>query len=332
MKRIIVVLIGLTSLIAGNNARAQTPASFRVLFGVTDTSSTRWDGSVTVTPASRCTLEGWRFSGTDSIHGYSFVVSTRTSPRLNGTPGIVANGIIISAAAVSDNSVFSFTTAQGNFSFTASEIPYAAGIYKFGGAVYVDRTPVTQRLTNTPEEEDYPSLAAASNGDIWLAYVQFHHSPDHLQLRVSPHQAPTDFSAYREPTGGDQIWVRKYSGGTWGEPMAITKPGGDLYRTAIAVEGKGRAWVFWSRQHEGNFDIFARAVDDSGPQEGVQISKEFGNDIDPVATTDASGRVWVAWQGWRDGRAAIFAAHQDGGGFSALPWFRTPTRTNGIPP
>ena len=98
--------------------------------------------------------------------------------------------------------------------------------------------------------------------------------------------------------------------------MAVTQPGGDLYRTAIAVDARGRAWVFWSENHGNNFDIFARAVDASGPHERVQISSEAGSDIDPVAATDASGKVWVAWQGWRDGRAAIFAAYQDGGGFS----------------
>ena len=104
--------------------------------------------------------------------------------------------------------------------------------------------------------------------------------------------------------------------GTGAKPIAITPPGGDLYKTAVAVDGKGRAWVFWSENDAGNFDIFARAVDASGPKEQLRISKEAGADIDPVATTDASGSVWVAWQGWRDGVAAIYAAHQEGSGFS----------------
>jgi hypothetical protein len=75
--------------------------------------------------------------------------------------------------------------------------------------------------------------------------------------------------------------------------------------------------VIWSENHGGNFDIFARAVDNSGVGEQVQISKEAGSDIDPVATTDAGGRVWIAWQGWRSGVAAIYTAHQEGQGFSS---------------
>ena len=180
----------------------------------------------------------------------------------------------------------------------------------------MDRIPAAARLTNTREEEDYPSLASGPNGDMWLAYVQFHHSLDADKLRAALSEAPKDFKPYAEPTGGDQIWARKYSGGNWGEPIAVTPPGRRLYKTAVAVDGNGRAWVFWSENHEGNFDIFARAVDASGAKEQVRISKEAGADIDPVAATDASGTVWVAWQGWRNGVAAIYVAHQEGNGFS----------------
>jgi hypothetical protein len=243
-------------------------------------------------------------------------MSTHVPHLIDETVPAAANGFIINTDAATASSAFAFTTAQGDFSFTASEVPYAKGIYKLGGRVYVDRVPAAQRLTDTPEEEDYPSIAKGAHEDIWLAYVQFHHSPDHLQLRVSPHEAPQDFKQYREPTGGDQIWARKYAGGSWGDAIAITPPGKDLYRPAVAVDGNGRAWVFWSENHGDDFDIFARAVDGSGPQEQVQISKDPGSDIDAVATTDASGRVWIAWQGWRNGVAAIYAVHQEGKGFS----------------
>ena len=104
--------------------------------------------------------------------------------------------------------------------------------------------------------------------------------------------------------------------GKWGESVAVTPAGRDCYKTAVAVDGDGRTWVFWSENQSGNFDIFARAVGASGAMEQVQISKEPGSDIDPVAATDASGRVWVAWQGWRNGVAGIYTAHQEGKGFT----------------
>ena len=69
----------------------------------------------------------------------------------------------------------------------------ARGIYELDRRVYVDRVPVAARLTNTPEEEDYPSLAPGPNGDVWLAYVQFHHSPDADKLRAAISEATQRF-------------------------------------------------------------------------------------------------------------------------------------------
>ena len=299
------------------NVYAQGSAAFRVLCGVTDSKPTRWDGSLKAKGAGPVTVEGWRFEGDDSANGNRFHFSTRASRRFGESEGraIVANGLIISAAATG-GSEFIFKTAQGEFSFLASEVPYAKGIYELGGRVYVDRIPVAARLTNTREEEDYPSLAAGPNGDVWLAYVQFHHSPNADKLRAAISEVPQDFAEYAKPTGGDQIWARRYAAGNWGEAVALTPPGRDLYKTAVAVDGSGRAWVFWSENDGSNFDIFARPVDGSGVKEQFRISNEAGADIDPAAATDASGKVWVAWQSWRSGVAAIYVARQQGGGFS----------------
>jgi hypothetical protein len=322
MRRIQVGLILTILLAASSQASAQTSAAFRVLFGVHDTGTTRWDGSLKVQQAGQYTLEPWRFEGVDNIDGDLFHFSTRAARFFNATftprngDRAVANGFIITVTALSDSSEFSFSTAQGAFGFRAAEVPYGKGIYRLGGRVYVDRVPVNTRLTDTPEEEDYPALAAAANGAVWLAYVQFHHSPDADRIRANPSQAPTDFRLYAEPTGGDQIWARKYSHGSWGENIAITPAGADCYKAAVAVDGSGRAWVIWSENRRGAFNIFARAVDDTGPGDTVQISKEAGADIDPVATTDTSGKVWVAWQSWRNGVAAVCTAHQEGKGFS----------------
>jgi hypothetical protein len=322
MKFKIAGLPGLMFLIPTLALQAQTLAAFRVLMGVTDTSSIRWDGTITVKEAGKYSLDGWRFEDQDDIDGNLFHFTTHEA-RAQGGPlsrfrsaPYVANGFVINAEAVTDKSEFIFTTAQGDFRFQAGEIPFGHGIYKLGGRVYIDRIPMARRLTETKEEEDYPSAASGTQGDIWMAWVQFHHSRDYNKLRASPPEVPKRFGQYQELTGGDQVWVRRYSQGNWGESIAITRPGGDLYRTAVAVDGSGRCWVFWSENRGGNFDIFARAVDSSGPREQVQVSKEPGSDIDPVATTDASGRVWVVWQGWRDGVAAIFAAHQENRGFS----------------
>jgi hypothetical protein len=312
------LLLGIILFCCNGILYAQTGAAYRVLFGVTDTSEKRWDGSLQVKSVGPYELEPWRFDEFDRIDpdGTHFRLSTHHA-HLTGAAGpVVANGFVIVVHALAENSEFAFTTAQGDFSFRAAEVRFAQGIYRLGGRVYIDRVPEAVRLTSSPEEEDYPSLASSADGTVWLAYMQFHPSPDANALRSNPHEVPKDFKAYAEPTGGDQIWARKFSQGSWGDPIAVTSPGGDRYKTAVAIDGTGRTWVFWSENGGGNFDIWGRAVDSSGAKELVQISKEAGSDIDPVATTDSSGRVWVAWQGWRDGVAGIYAAHQEGRGFS----------------
>jgi hypothetical protein len=180
----------------------------------------------------------------------------------------------------------------------------------------VDRVPPSFQITNTPEEQDYPAAAADQSGNVWLAYMEFRHHPDHYRIRQPYQTRPASFDDMQAPPGGDQILVRKFSGNAWGAPIEITPGGGDLYRPAIAVDGSGRPWVFWPENRKGNFDIWGRVIEDGKPGAVLQLSSEPGSDIDPVAATDAKGRVWVAWQGWRNGKASIFAATQDGNQFS----------------
>ena len=80
------------------------------------------------------------------------------------------------------------------------------------------------------------------------------------------------------------------------------------------MDGQGRAWVFWSANSNGNFNLWARVA---GGAPAIQLTRDPGSDVFPVAATDSTGRVWVTWQGWRNGRAAILAASQNGDGFGA---------------
>jgi hypothetical protein len=301
--------------------------SVRVLLGIGDAASIRWDGTIAAQGAKIDSIEPWRFEGTDAIVGSTWHVSTHPARLFAGAtpPGpanIVANGLIVNVSGAGSGAQLKVTTAQGDFTISLDEVAYAKPVAKLNGRVLVDRIPAVSRLTNTPEEEDYPSAAVAKNGDIWTAYVEFHHNPDHNALRATLDTAPKDFARWKTPTGGDQIFVRKYSGGSWGKPIAITTAGNDLYRSAIAIDGNGRPWVFWAQNvrplgGEANFEIFGRVIDKDVPGAKLEISNSPGSDIDPVAVTDARGTVWVAWQGWRNGRSAIFAASLNGDKFSA---------------
>lgn len=291
----------------------------RVLLGLTDEASTKWDGSATVRGATIAAVDPWRFEEDDAVlDGGSWRCSTHNI-RLFGRRAdkpVVANGVFLRLADVNGDAELDIKTEQGDFTVKLSEIPYGTPVKKLDGRVMVDRVPPVERLTTNRDEQDYPAVAAGANGEVWLAWIEFTHSADHDRLRANMTEAPKDFDAWKALPGGDRLWARRYAGGQWGEPIALTGAGEDLYRPAVAIDSSGRVWVFWSAQNDGNFDVWARVIEGGRPGGTVQISRAAGSDIDPVAAADASGRVWVAWQGWRNGQASIFTATQAGEAFS----------------
>ena len=117
--------------------------------------------------------------------------------------------------------------------------------------------------------------------------------------------------------GGDQVMLKRFSQGAWGEADRHHAPG---RRPVPAGGGGGRLGAdlgLLVGQREGQFrSVGAGCRKRQAAGAGARVQPP-GSDVFPAAATDAKGRVWVAWQGWRDGRAAIFAAWQEGGGFSA---------------
>ncbi len=292
----------------------------RILFGVTDKQSAKWDGSATVDRGSITKTDPWRFTKEDEILSKNSWKAS-TAPLMTRTPAeakpVVDNGVVLWLTGEDENSAIQVKTAQGDFTVRLADIPYGKFQHALDGRVAVDRLPPSFQVTSSLDEQDYPVAAIAPNGDIWLAYLEFRHNPAHNQLRAPLTAAPKEFSAYTAAPGGDQVLVKRFSQNRWQDPIAVTAPGGDLYRPAVAVDGSGRPWVFWSANEHGDFDLWARPISNGAPGKTVRISKAPGSDVFPVATTDSTGRVWVAWQGWRQGKAAIFAATQQGDRFSA---------------
>lgn len=298
----------------------------RILLGMTDDKPTAWDGSVTAHGIEIQSLGGWRFERPDAISGTSWKASTR-APRLfinglqfdlKGSPvPVVPNGIIVRLSRAGSSGDLAVTTTQGNFTVRMAELAYGKVLDELNGRVAVDLVPPVTRLTEDPDEQDYPATAVAKDGTVWLAYANFRHNKDHDRLRANLKEAPANFNDYKLPTGGDQIVARSFRDGKWSAPIEVTALGGDIHRPAIAVNGNGQVWVFWPQNQNNNFDIWARPIDHGSPGKAVQITKGAGTDMDPVAAADSRGRVWVAWQGWRNGRAQIMFSVEGQNSFSA---------------
>ena len=308
---------------AWDRNRAEMPAAvaIRILLGVGDKQPQAWDGGIRVSPGTIYNIEGWRFrKGIDSTDGrsswkcasgFSFTHNASTlSP-------VLENGVVVSVVADDPRAKFEVTTKQGNFSFAAGEISYGIEKRFLGGAVTVDRVPATVQLTSSLEDEDFPAIAQRED-TVYMAFVQFVRG-DRSQARWNNmgKNPPKSFDFVSRPVGGDQVFLMRYSKSkrTWSEPEPVSSPKQDVMRTAVAVDGQKRVWVFWSANQNGNFDIYAKSFSGGKWSSEMRLTTDAGTDVNPVAATDVGGRVWLAWQGFRNGNLDILASVQDGDRF-----------------
>lgn len=316
---------------AGGNASIAMPeaVSYRLLFGIADTSTTRWDGSVRVQGGTVRSIQGWRFADSDSTDNQrSWKLSTRAPVvrggakkgafKKKGGPGgaTADNGVVVTATLQDPKANFQIETPQGNFSFSAAELPFGEAKVVLDGKARVERVPASVRLTDSNEEQDHPALAKAGE-DVYLAYVDFTHG-DRSQDQGRQFTAePKSFDYLARPVGGDQIKLMRYSPKqrVWTAIPPASASGQDIMRVAIAADDKQRVWVVWSANKDGNFDLYAKRYAGGQWSAEMRVTSSTGPDLNPVAATDSTGRVWIAWQGYRNGSLDILAASAEGDRF-----------------
>ena len=118
MRKSILLLLSLF-LISFSSAKAQV--SLRVLFGVNDTESVRWDGTIAAQGARIASIEPWRFEGADAIVGSTWHINTHpirlfnggTQVSSRGVSNVVANGLIVNLTTPEASAELKVTTAQG---------------------------------------------------------------------------------------------------------------------------------------------------------------------------------------------------------------------------
>jgi Periplasmic component of the Tol biopolymer transport system len=293
--------------------------SFLVAFGVGDKAGAVWNGTIDATGATIVSLAGWRFAGMDAVDGTTgWRLSTRLSPVVTGTGPLEENGIIVTAGDSGGNPTFTVKVPQGSFSFTAKDVQFGPPQKFLNGRAVVTQVPAPLAVAETSEDEDFPAIAQAGD-DIYVAYVRFVHGERSQATGTATKTPIADFKFLSRPAGGDQVLLMHYSKSQrqWTGPVTISSSGESILRTAVAVDGQQRVWVFYAALRNGNFDIYARNWAGGALSDELALTSDPGTDIGPVAATDASGRVWVAWQGMRGGNLEILAAAQQGDTFSA---------------
>ena len=138
-------------------------------------------------------------------------------------------------------------------------------------------------------QDDSPTIAAAPDGSLWLAWLSFDGSRDDVALR-------------------------HYQNGKWGALQWVPGSSGDNWLPQVAVDSDNRPWVVWSQQVNGNWDLYARRYDPAREEWGSleRLTSAPLPDVNPRLTSDSRGRLALVWQGFRGKNSNIFLKTFDG--------------------
>jgi hypothetical protein len=326
----------------------------RLLLGVGDREPQAWDGTVTVDQGEIVALEGWRLRAGDAVTGAgawkarSMVVrkaadgtaagkgafakgkggagkkgglakkrERATGPFVDSSgPTVGPAGLIVQVNAPA-TATLSLATAQGNATIPLADLASGAPRSVFGGRIEARRVPVHATLTATTGQEDFPAAASDGRDGAWVAYVE--HQPRGPAVAPVLTQEPENFQSFVPTDGGDQVKLIHFGGATAERVLDVTPPGRDVWRPAVALEGRDRVVVVWSENRDGDWELFARRLntrDSSWTGAAERLTEHAGADTDAVLATAPDGRVWMAWQHWLDGQADINLARVDAPGLA----------------
>lgn len=285
---------------------------------------TKWDGSIKLSDGRVAAIILERPGlGPRRVEGTSWETSTRrkvpesSHERERGAENMpmLPEVVQFSLEGTGPGTRVNLETAQGAFEFTLGEVTLGGGKTFLDGLAKLSRLPASATIVSAPTEDDFPSAAVGRDGSLFVAWTAFTHGKG-FERRMEAEAEPKSFDALDDPTGGDQVFMMRQIDGRWGLPEAVTAPGRDVHRTALALDGDGRAWVFWAENEGGRWDLRARGWKDGKWAGALKLSDDTTPDAFPAAATDASGKVWVAWQAVRDGKSVILARRQEGEEFA----------------
>jgi hypothetical protein len=164
----------------------------------------------------------------------------------------------------------------------------------FTGAMSLIGAPTTSLEVGTwslrrPDiQEDFPAMCLDRNGTPWVVYVEYDGKADVLRIARKTGDA-------LEPTGGN-----------------LAGPG-IIHQPAIACDGKGTLWAFWSQVDNGDvMNLYTgRIANGKLAGKAIQLADSARGDVFADAGTDRRGRVWVTWQSFRNGAGDIYAKYYD---------------------
>ena len=289
-----------------------------ITLGLGDTQRAAWDGEVTVSEGRVVDLEIVRSGPEAEVDGGKFRVETKkqaankkkkaaNKKKANLAP---APALIHANLEAPETATVTVRTEAGTFSFKPADLKRGDRGLFLDGRAAVEKQEAAIRLTGRGTEDDFPATARAADGTVWLAYVEYTPEVAHLTKAASK----GEFDSLVPTKHGDRVRLCSFDGATWSPGVDVTGGGLDVWRPAVAVDGRGKVWVAWAQQIDGDWEIFCRAFTPTAPgaasgswAETVRLTDAKGSDFHVVAATDSKGNVRLAWQAFRRDNYEILA-------------------------
>lgn len=98
----------------------------------------------------------------------------------------------------------------------------------------------------------------------------------------------------------------------WGTRPQVPGVSGDVWKPRLAFDAKGRIWIIWSQQADGNFDLYARWYDGTTFGRLRRLTSAPQSDFDhDIAFRE--GKIHIAWQAFRGEQSDIhYMAYTNG--------------------
>jgi hypothetical protein len=278
--------------------------------GLKDEKATVWDGTIEVSEGKVALLEAVRPPNAGATGARFHARSVVRKVMMQDT---VIHPIFRVNLAAPASATVTVKTEQGKFSFSPADLAGGAAAEYLGGRVSVERQDPAVRLTGRETEDDYPVMAKGPDGRVWLAYVEYLPGRPIVIERV---KAGT-FEELEPKGNGDQVRLMEFDGKAWQPGLDVTSPGLNIWRPAVAIDGRGDVVVAWSQEVDGDWEILYRRYTPAaaGAEAGsgrwsdtVRLTRSPGADFHVVAATDSAGVVWLAWQSWQKDNFDIMLA------------------------
>jgi len=128
--------------------------------------------------------------------------------------------------------------------------------------------------------DDFASVAQAPSGAVYAAYAAYYDGHDQIRLH------------------------RRYPDGQWSTRthVPLVKARADIWMPQLACDASDRVWIIWGEQTDqtrtasGNWDLYARALEQDVWGPIVRLTDHPKPDINHHVATDGKHNIYVVWQ------------------------------------